>query len=227
MKIRMIFLSYLLRIGYSVTRDSFVPRRLFGDYLVDRYERYSGLASSVGINVRHISASCRSLTIRSHRNYQLALDNGKQLRVTDVMFCTGHGSPIVPRACEQYLDYPTVIPCPFPEAAMVEKLPEPCRVLIAGSKLSAIDAALILCREGHTVTMLSPSGELPAVRSRFIRSGKFAFDPKEVKHILSLWKNDDSQSDDNLLMRRYLNYTWRWLKKVTNISPSLKNSQKS
>ena len=43
-------------------------------------------------------------------------------------------------------------------------------VLIVGTKLSAIDMALCLCKRSVFVTMISPSGELPAVRVRLYES---------------------------------------------------------
>ncbi|MCC3779994.1 hypothetical protein, partial [Streptomyces sp. UNOB3_S3] len=58
-------------------------------------------------------------------------------------------------------------PAPYPAARLrdPEAGPPPgAGVLVLGTRQSAIDACLLLCRDGHRVTMTSPSGVLPAVR---------------------------------------------------------------
>ncbi|MGK5632359.1 hypothetical protein, partial [Streptomyces sp. URMC 123] len=58
---------------------------------------------------------------------------------------------------------------PYPTARLRARVGEPPRparrVLVVGSHQSAVDAALLLCRDGHRTTMTSPSGRLPAVRT--------------------------------------------------------------
>ncbi|MBW0445155.1 hypothetical protein [Paraburkholderia phenoliruptrix] len=58
----------------------------------------------------------------------------------------------------------------------MKSLAMPSRVLVVGSRLSAVDAALLACGAGHSVVMASPSGRLPAVRTATPRECPVAID---------------------------------------------------
>ncbi|WKK24149.1 hypothetical protein QZH56_00005 [Streptomyces olivoreticuli] len=59
--------------------------------------------------------------------------------------------------------HPHYLDSPYP-ADRIRRLPPDSRVLVLGSHLSAVDAALLLCRDGHRTTLTSPSGLLPPAR---------------------------------------------------------------
>ncbi|OTA20031.1 hypothetical protein Xbed_01746 [Xenorhabdus beddingii] len=215
------FLDYLHKIGHIVTPESFVPRQWVGDYLNERFLEFSAIAYKVGIRVFHIPHLVRRLKINSHRRYTLWHGNvftPQHLEVTDVIFCTGAGASRMPKLLQPHLTHPTFIPCPYPEASMLAKIPPQSRVLVIGSKLSAIDAAIVLCREGHQVTMASPSGDIPAVRSRFIRSLGTVFKHENMRSIMAHKENQSTSSFPDSLKHRYLKYFYRALKKHTKIS---------
>lgn len=82
-----------------------------------------------------------------------------------VIVCTGYTHPAIPEALVSYQGDPLFFASPYPEKLMLEKIRPDSHVLIVGTRLSAIDAALVLCRQGCRVSLVSPSGDLPAVRS--------------------------------------------------------------
>jgi uncharacterized NAD(P)/FAD-binding protein YdhS len=152
------FVHYLRRRGLAVGPDDFVPRRLVAEYCVDSYRRHAELA-------RHIPDRARSLARRGS-GYVVALEGGGELRADDVIVCTGTGPPVVPGLVRRHLGRPGLFPSSYPEPSL-----EPdARVLVLGTRLSAIDATLSLCLRGHRVTMASRSGRLPAVRTRIRRA---------------------------------------------------------
>ncbi len=183
------FLDYLNLRGYVATLDSYVPRRLMGQYLADRFIQYREIAKVEGIEVIHLAYRFRSLSVDKHRRYTIRFaDTAAQpVTVTDVVFCTGHGSPRVPDLLKIHRHQASFIGCPYPETELLARVPTKSRVLIVGSKQSAVDAAILLGRDGHHVTMLSPSGEIPSVRARFIRSESLTFDKESLQSIMARW----------------------------------------
>lgn len=204
------FQEYLDARGSPATSNAFMPRSLVGDYLVERFRHYRELASRYGIDVVHLPYRFRSLRIEGHRRYKLRFSEAaapRSLIVTDVIFCTGYGASRVPDALMSYRNHPTFIGCPYPEAEMLAKVPAKSRVLVIGSKLSAIDTAILLCREGHRVTMLSPSGELPAVRARLARNEKVSYDLEGLEAMMARWNPEMAGPCSEALKHIYLKYT--------------------
>ncbi|WP_273795155.1 FAD/NAD(P)-binding protein [Brucella intermedia] len=187
------FLDYLMSRNYPATSSSYVPRRLVGEYLIERYQEYQKIARRSGIEVVHLPWRFHTLRIEGQRRYRLLFTEpfAEPLVVSDVVFCTGYDVPYVPDIMASHQNLPTFIKSPYPEARMLAKVTGKSRVLVVGSKLSAIDAAILLCREGHQVTMLSPSGKLPAVRACFVRHDSVSWD---LDHVASLMKKIASQS---------------------------------
>ncbi|MDZ5696360.1 hypothetical protein [Chelativorans sp. M5D2P16] len=110
---------------------------------------------------------------------------------------------------------------------MLAKVPKNSEVLVVGSKQSAIDATLLLCREGHRVTMTSPSGELPAVRTRLIPGDRFPIDRGALMQLMSLWDPNDPQLDITRLRLKYLRYLAKEIKRLGDIPVSRQLSNSS
>lgn len=184
------FLEYLTANGHAATAESFVPRRIYGDYLADRFHRYARLARARGIEVTHVPYRFRALKRLGHRRYALELEGvvtAAAVVVSDVVFCIGAGSPRLPEAFAPHRGHPHLVRCPYDEAEMRTKVPPRSQVLVIGSKLSAVDATLLLCRAGHRVTMLSPSGRLPSVRARFMWGNEVPIDADGLLHAMTRW----------------------------------------
>jgi uncharacterized NAD(P)/FAD-binding protein YdhS len=212
------FLDYLISSGYKATPDSYVPRRWMGEYLTHRFHYYRAIAIQSGIDVIHLPYQFQSLRIDGHRRYTIRFTDSSidPLTATDVVFCTGHGAPRIPDVLKEHHKRPTFISCPYPEAEMMERIPVRSRVLVIGSKLSAADAAILLCREGHQVTMVSSSGQFTAVRGRFIRNDRLPLDNKFLESIISQWDSRDETANSPVFARAFLKFVIRTLSEYSD-----------
>ncbi len=159
------FLAYLHSIDVSATRNGFVPRAYVSRYLASRYDQYAALARASGIDHRLVTAAALRIERMPAGDYVIVLEGGATLRATDVLICTGHGAPYVPDAVKPHLGAPLLFESLYPEERVLAALEPASRVLVLGSRLSALDSALLLCGAGHSVAIVSPSGRLPAVRT--------------------------------------------------------------
>lgn len=165
------FLDFCRADGRPVDRSAFVPRGRVGAYCRTRFQEHAELARAKGITV----------TQRRGRAHRIApapdgrtvhLSDGTRLVASDVAVCVGLGSPRIPDGFTPHATHPRFIGCPFPTPAMRARLVPGARVLVVGSGLTAVDAAVLLCRDGHQVTIASRTGVLPAVRSHTLPSAR-------------------------------------------------------
>jgi 2-polyprenyl-6-methoxyphenol hydroxylase-like FAD-dependent oxidoreductase len=159
------FLDYLHRRGLPATLADFVPRRLVSEYCVDAI---AGLA-------RHVRARAVAVMVDADR-YRVVLHDGSSIPADDVIVCTGTGPPLVPCSLRRHVGRPGLFTSLYPTDALLAALRAGSRVLILGTRLSAIDAALVLTAHGHRVVLASRSGELPAVRTRVYHTGRAPLD---------------------------------------------------
>lgn len=159
------FLDFCRAEGRPVERSAFVPRGRVGAYCRTRFQEHAELARAKGITVTQLRG-------RAHRiapapgGRTVHLSDGTRLVASDVAVCVGLGSPRIPDGFAPHSTHPRFIGCPFPTSALRARLPRAgARVLVVGSGLTAVDAAVLLCRDGHQVTIASRTGVLPAVRS--------------------------------------------------------------
>jgi uncharacterized NAD(P)/FAD-binding protein YdhS len=168
------FLHYLRGRGFDATRHDCVPRYQFAQYVRDRYDQAVASGERRGLAHAHVRGIARAVRRIGHGRYRVVLDDGRDLPASDVLICAGFGRPMVPPAIEPHLgahlERSLVFATPYPEGAVLAALPPRSRVLVVGTRLSAIDAALLLCSQGHAVVMASRSGELPSVRTRTSRT---------------------------------------------------------
>lgn len=191
------FLAYLHSIGVPATRDAFVPRAHVSSYLTSRYEQFAALARAAGIETRLVRAAASGIDKAARGGYVVSLDNGTALDATDVLVCTGHGGPYLPDAVKPHIGAPLLFESLYPEDRVLAALEPASRVLVLGSRLSAVDSALLLCAAGHIVEIVSPSGRLPAVRTATTRACPVAVDTKGLAQI-------DLDSDGSSLSWRLL-----------------------
>lgn len=180
-------LRYLAGRGWPVSRSDFVPRTLVGQYCRERFAQARSALMARGCAVRQVTG--RAGTVRSAaepgRGYLVTLDDGRTLEATDVVVAVGGDQPRLPDALRDHADHPGLLVGAYPSGRLRE-LAADARPLVLGTKLSGVDAALVLCAEQRHVTLCSPSGELPAVRDRLCRpdrpagllSGLRALDPR-------------------------------------------------
>lgn len=160
--------AYLASRGWPVGPGDFVPRFLVGQYCRERYQRARRRARARGVRVEQVRARAVAVRPAPGGRYDVELGDGTRLTADDVLLCHGLERPNVPDLVRPYLQDPRLLPSPYPVQRLTA-LPTSARVLVLGSKLSAVDAALVLCRDGRNVTLASRSGQLPAVRTRLVR----------------------------------------------------------
>jgi uncharacterized NAD(P)/FAD-binding protein YdhS len=164
-------LHYLHDHGHKhITAKDFIPRQQVGVYIRDRFTDYLKIAQSYGIEVTQIYDQAIRIVRADENNYLVQTNGGQVVTAGEVVICNGYNSPVIPEIISPYTSHPSVSVSPYPEKDLEQKMSPYRRVLILGSKLSAVDATLTLCRNKHIVTMISPSGKLPAVRTCLVCS---------------------------------------------------------
>ncbi|MEV5341980.1 FAD/NAD(P)-binding protein [Streptomyces sp. NPDC052676] len=159
------FLHHLRQRGWTGRPEACVPRSWMAEYCHARYAQARSRAATHGIEVSHLSASASSLDIRP-AGYRVRLADGREVTASDVVLCIGVHRPRVPDGFGSWQDHPRYLNSPYPSTRLRERTGRrPRRVLVLGTRQSAIDAAMMLCHDGHRVTLSSPSGLLPAVRA--------------------------------------------------------------
>lgn len=166
-------LRYLSGRGWPVSRADFVPRALVGQYCRERFTQTRRTLAARGCALRQVTARVEAVrsAARPGQGYLVTLDDGSTLDATDVVVAVGGDQPRVPEQLRDHADHPDLLLGPYPSARL-RALPEDARPLVLGTKLSAIDAALVLCAAQRQITLCSPSGELPAVREHLCRPAR-------------------------------------------------------
>lgn len=156
------FVDYLHALGMPVTPQDCVPRYLFAQYCRDRYLDACSEAAAHGVRLRHHQDKVASVARASPRSI-LRTGSGAEFPADAVLLCMG-AEPWTPPIVRPFRREPGVAPA----AALGSAVALPCgaRVLVLGTRLSAVDAAIMLSRSGCRVQMASPSGALPSVRTR-------------------------------------------------------------
>ncbi|RLU83058.1 hypothetical protein CTZ27_29190 [Streptomyces griseocarneus] len=166
------FVGHLRQHGWTGGENDCVPRSWMAEYCRDRYEWAREQAASLGVTVLHVRGTAASIDVGHEDGApRVRLTDSRVLRADRVVVCTGVHRPRTPDGFAGFKDHPRYLDSPYP-AARLQRLPQGSRVLVLGSHLSAVDAALVLCRDGHRTTVTSPSGLLPAVRVSLAPAGR-------------------------------------------------------
>jgi hypothetical protein len=164
------FCEYLRGRGWPHDRDAFVPRFQVAQYARSRFLEHVRLAAALGITTRHVRDRARRVGIGPDGGYVVELASGAVEPASEVLVCTGLGAPVVPQLMAPHLGRPAFFPSPYPAGELLAALPPRGDVLVLGTRLSAVETALLLTDSGHRTVMSSPSGQLPAVRTRLART---------------------------------------------------------
>jgi cation diffusion facilitator CzcD-associated flavoprotein CzcO len=156
------FVDYLHGLGMPVAPQDCVPRYLFAQYCRDRYLAVRSEASARGVRLRHHQDKVVSVA-GAGPGYTLLTESGAECPADVVMLCMGVDA-WTPPVVRPFRHHPGVVPASALGSAAA--LPHDARVLVLGSRLSAVDAVILLGRSNCRVQMASPSGTLPSVRTR-------------------------------------------------------------
>jgi uncharacterized NAD(P)/FAD-binding protein YdhS len=147
----------------SIQSDSFVPRRIYGEYLSEQLARCRADARQRGWTVTVVrqlavglAASPTELTVLSA--------TGRTDHFNRLVVCPGTGEPIDPY---RLAGAPGFHPDPYPLNMVLPAIATDAHVLVLGTGLSGVDVALGLIASGHRgpISMTSRHGLLPGVRA--------------------------------------------------------------
>jgi uncharacterized NAD(P)/FAD-binding protein YdhS len=143
--------------GAAWTAADFVPRARFGEYIAHCLAR-------VGGDLRRVRA--RAVGLKAGRNaVELTLDSGETLHSTAAVLATGVCPPGVSWAHPRLRESPRFVADPWSPGAL-GAVADTEDVLIVGTGLTMIDAALTLDRPGRVVHAVSRHGWLPLPHAR-------------------------------------------------------------
>jgi len=147
------FFNWLLQNGYDYKGSDFVPRRIYGDYLVAR------LKEELSLHPQHEVTFIRDevTDIEPGEGYEVHLASGERIYAREVVLAVGNYPPR-PVAAEHNRVYND----PWTNGFW-EKLNPEDTVVLLGTGLTAIDFVNELNRRKHTgkIRMLSRHGKLP------------------------------------------------------------------
>ncbi len=159
------FLEYLRSQGIAAGPADYLPRQVFGEYL---RARFAAARSPAPDHVTCTLRRARALALRrAGDGFDLWLDDGGAVRADDVVLALGNPPPACPSACAPLTGSPRYVHDPWSlgaSSAGGQQSDEPGSVLLIGSGLTMIDAALRLAairpRVRH-IHVLSRHGLLP------------------------------------------------------------------
>ncbi len=147
-------------------QDSFLPRSLVGLYIecaikseinsLKREER-------VALHVNHIKERVINLDFKPKKQFIVIRTQKTTYFSKFCILCTGYSNGL-PQAYQDLMQSSHYYPSPYLYAKKIKKIPRNKKILIIGTRLSAVDAAALL-RNHHHVVMASRYGYLPAVRN--------------------------------------------------------------
>lgn len=163
-------------LGEATGRD-FLPRALYGDYLIERL-RLAIQRAPAQVSFEHIRGEAVAVE-RTHRHsWLVTLSSGERIATQAVVLATGHARP-APLAAARGLDRPNDL---WEETGAIAPDKD---VLILGTGLTMADAVCRLAERGERsgrIVALSRHGLLPQPQSDFCR-GCYEGDPEALERL--------------------------------------------
>ena len=145
--------------GLAIGHGDFAERRIYGDYVEHTLR---ALASGREAPLARLLHARVAAVEPATQGFELKLDDGRSLHADDVVLATGHPLPADPLARWLPSDERRYIRDPWCTAAL-EAIGAEDSVLLLGTGLTMVDAALSLAARGHRgrIDALSRRGLLP------------------------------------------------------------------
>lgn len=158
------FLDYLRDQGIHAQPGDYLPRQVFGEYVRTRFD---AARAAAGTSVSLTHRRSRALRLQKvSQGFELWLDDGSALVAAEVVLALGNPQPATPAGCESVVTHPRYHADPSHLDDLAHA--EPGSVLLIGSGLTMIDAALRLAairpRVKH-IHVLSRHGRLPQAQT--------------------------------------------------------------
>ncbi|KAM0744580.1 hypothetical protein ACQRIT_001069 [Beauveria bassiana] len=146
----------------SLEDGPFPSRVDYGKYLQERWITAMEEARVLGLTITAVQASATDIDKAGDTTYKITLDNQNTLTAHSVVLALGN---FTGSANSHLLGKAGYFPNPWP-TTQLKSIPPTAHVLVVGSRLSAVDAALYLSENGHqgAITFMSRSGKLPRVQ---------------------------------------------------------------
>ncbi|KAE8394120.1 FAD-NAD(P)-binding-domain-containing protein [Aspergillus alliaceus] len=189
----------------------FPSRASYGEYLQAMWAQAFEEAQQLGLGVSVVHQEARDVDRQTDGTMLLTLQDGTQLPAKSVVLALGNFTSV----CNTHLvNLPGFFPGPWP-TSQLRAIPSDASVIIVGSRLSAVDAAIFLSENGHQgpITFMSRSGSLPKVQGE-----SAPFTRRYALHDLA--RHIEENADENLLqvtsnlMEEIFHATngdWSWL----------------
>lgn len=157
------FLRYAKRIDPSIEAGSFVPRRIYGDYLewlLSEAER----TARPNIELKRIYEQVTSIVEHDKKDtYSVSFENGNALIVKKIVLALGHfPSQLLPIQDKEFYKSARYLHDPW-DSARLDSIPARSPVLLIGTGLTAIDVAtsLLSRNQNRQITAVSRRGLAP------------------------------------------------------------------
>lgn len=151
------FVEYCQSIDPALNAGSFVPRRLYGDYLESTFASLCPFPSFDWLDDEVLQVT-QGL---AGAGFRLQTRSGRRLHADRVILALGHQPPRVPKVLQSLKGAPNFVANPYDLPAL-DRLPNGLPVLILGTGHTAIDVLFRLMSAGpRQILMLSRHGWFP------------------------------------------------------------------
>lgn len=146
----------------SLEDGPFPSRVNYGHYLQDKWAAALEQAVAMGIKTRIVHQDAVDIERLAGETMTVTVADGTKIAGKDVVLAIGN---FVGTANAHLADKPGYFPNPWP-TTQLNDIPSDSPVIVVGSRLSAVDAAIYLYENGHQgpITFMSRSGKLPKVQ---------------------------------------------------------------
>ncbi|OJZ91493.1 hypothetical protein ASPFODRAFT_120633 [Aspergillus luchuensis CBS 106.47] len=146
----------------ELSSGPFPSRSQYGEYLEAMWSGILSQAQQMGLEISLIQDDVLDIDRHDDGSFALTLAGGSHISAHSVVLALGNFTSTLNT---HLLDQPGFFPSPWP-TSQLQSIPADAPVLIIGSRLSAVDAALYLSKNGHTgpMTFMSRSGRLAKVQ---------------------------------------------------------------
>lgn len=155
--------------------NSFIPRSLCGTYIKDTLDKTIKSIKKSKVHIIHVKKNVTDIQYHHTQHLFAIKTDNETYKSQYCILCTGYLNG-TSKTYHHLLGTAHYYSSPYSCSEEIKKIPPSKSILILGTRLSAIDAALLL-KKHHHIAMASRSGFLPAVRNRVkITTAKYLTD---------------------------------------------------
>jgi uncharacterized NAD(P)/FAD-binding protein YdhS len=170
------FLQYCQQLDPSATSSSFVPRRIYGDYL-EQLLAETERQFTTHVTLHRVQGDVHDLRSDEDGRLSVMLHDGRHLTALRVVLATGNERPMTPQGLTARLtDNPRYISDPWQKGAL-EALDRNSPTLLIGTGLTALDICATLSRRTGSapIYILSRRGLVPQAHRPTRTPGKLDY----------------------------------------------------